>query len=117
MSINKAEFGKAFHCHYDAGHEEKQKTMHRAIADARRKLPKGMVFEIRAKMYPIEGGYTSVYKKLHISREEMAADWGIAWYLGFEEFRTPAEPLCIYAPHEGKYDVLGGFVLVARLEA
>ena len=117
MNVNKAEFGEAFLCNYDAGHKERQEAMDAAIADARRKLPKGMVFEIRAKTYPIEGGYTSVYNNLHISREEMAAEWGIAWYVGFEEYRTPAEPLLLNAPHEGTYDELGGFVLLARLEA
>jgi hypothetical protein len=117
MNTNKAEFGEAFLCNYDAGRKKRQEAMDAAIADARLKLPKGMVFEIRAKIYPIEGGYKSFYGRQHISRDEMATNWGIAWYLGFEEFRTPAEPLILNAPHEGTYDVLGGFVLLARLEA
>jgi hypothetical protein len=116
MRVNRAEFGEVFPCNYDAGYEKRQEVMQAAIADARLKLTAGMVFEIRAKMYP-EEGYTTPFQRSQVTREEMAADWGIAWYLGFEEFRTPTEPLCIYAPHEGTYDELGGFILLARLEA
>ena len=118
MKINKAEFGEAFLCNYDDGPEKRQEQMDAAIADARAKLPEGMVFEIRAKRYPIDGGYMSDYGTGHITREQMAADWGIAWYVGFEGYRTPAEPLVMHSPHEGiPGDEYNSYILLARLEA
>jgi hypothetical protein len=118
------EFGECFPCDYDAGENERKKAMSLAIEGARHKLPKGMVFEIRAKIYPITQGYKGDYGRRYITRREMAKNWGIAWYVrpkqpnGFEHYETPTEPLVQYnRTDKGKHEKLGGYILLARIKA
>ncbi len=98
-----------FPCDYDAGEAVRKETMDAAIADAKMKLPKGTVFEVRAKPYPV-------------NQREMASDWGMCWYVvpkqpnGFEHLETQTEPLVEHPLREGEWIPEGGYVLLARVK-
>lgn len=114
-----------FPCDHDDGKAIRQNTMNLAIADARSKLPKGVVFEVLAHEYPKEDGrMIGLFSdRRYISRREMAELWGIFWRCvpkqpaGFEYLEIPATPLMQLDVDEGETTLLGGSVLLARIEA
>jgi hypothetical protein len=72
------EKGEAFPCHYDdesAVHD----AIIKAVIDATEKLPPGTVFDIRTKLDPVLNE-TFVVGRSPKSRDEIAADFGVAWY-------------------------------------
>ncbi len=104
------ELCEIFPCDYAAGKKVRMETMRLAINDAKKTLPPGEVFEIRAKEYPVD--------------REAEKDWGIAWYVipkqpkGFEHLETKKSPLLQNDVDEGiKDDEFGGYVLLARIKA
>ena len=106
------EQGVSFPCDYSVGEEERRKVMSAAIADARRTLPKGTVFEIRAKMYP-SSGFRNYGRELPTEKKAFK-DWGLAWYVSSV---TPSEPLFELATDKGEYLPAGGYLLLARIVA
>lgn len=119
------EFGEAFPVDYDLGEDERMAAFSAAVADARAQLPKGTVFEVRAKNYPKDGGVVNDFGRTptYNSRRDMAKTWGIAWY------HTPEPPegfprRMSYSPlvtcsdtSKGEVKYEGGYVLLARMEA
>lgn len=114
------EHGDSFQCDYDDA-EDCRHTKELAIFAARRYLTPGVVFEIRAKLYPEDR--TTDYGTKKITRDEAAKDWGIAWYLvpkqpkGFEHLETATEPLVDYEYDQGEHIEAGGYILLARIKA
>ena len=109
-------------CHYDLGHHERSKIMDQAILHARKSLPKDSVFEVRAPLIPEESSPAHDRHFPHITREQEAADWGIASYMvpkqpkGFEQYETATEPLFVKDIDEGEVIIAGGYILVARIK-
>jgi len=121
------EKGVAFPVNYDDGHDERQKTMSLAIFDAKKNLPEGSVFEIRAKSMPKAINFPDDYGRLDRTKDEMAKNWGIAWYHvpkveqpeGFEsiaDLSTEIGPLFESDVDKGKEYKLGGYILLARIK-
>ena len=112
----------SFPCDFDKGEQERKRIMTLAIKDAKENLAKGTIFEVRAKGYPFEGKAESA--RVAQTKRERAKDWGIAWYCvrglpkGFEDMETAKEPLfACDSTEKGKVNVLGGYVLMARIKA
>jgi hypothetical protein len=116
------ELFKEFPIDYDRGDEARRDILRAVIADAKKNLPEGTVFEVRAKLYPADGGKSTDFGTKHMTRRDMAKDWGMCWYVvpkqpkGFEHLETATEPLVEHLPDEGEWDPVGGYVLLARVK-
>ena len=124
--MQQEEHGVAFPCNYNGGHSKRQKTMNLAVFDAKKTVPKGTVFEVRAKVLPKD--CLQDYCRVKRTIDEIAKDWGIAWYFvpnikqpdGLEECGQPptaTEPLFQNDVDEGEFQEFGGYILLARIEA
>ena len=122
QTLHDLELGRAFNCNYDLGAIERRKIMNLVIYDAKQTLKKGDVFEVRAKLYPQEGGRFLDYGRTHFTREHLAKNWGIAWYhmpqqpKDFEAHGMKQEPLFIHDIDEGYEPNGGGYILIARIK-
>lgn len=109
-----AERGQPFAVHFDS--PDKEKVVDMAIEQAMSLLPPQTAFDIRAKQRP-------AITKTHYgrgrvkTRDEMAAEWGIAWYTHAamqSDYR--AYPLMERVPiYEAVEDRLGGYLLIDRM--
>jgi hypothetical protein len=121
------EMGVAISVNHNDGHKERQKIMNLAIFDATKTLPKGTVFEVRAKVLPEACLQGVDFCRVTRTKDEMAKDWGIAWYYvpkviqpaGFEslpDLSTKTEPLFENDVDDGELIDVGEYLLLARIK-
>lgn len=115
------ELGAAYPVDYSDGKAARQKIMNQAILDAKTQLPKGVVFEIRCKPYPVDVFYAD-FGRRKISRKELEQNWGIAWFyipsdieLGSGYVPTTGEQFELDVD-AGMLKPLSGYVLLARIK-
>lgn len=82
------------------------------IAAAQRALPPQTVYEIRGKTRPDDPILQDRAQLKRRSRDELAKDWGVAWYWNIS---LPQEPLFHHPVWNASVTPLGGCVLIARL--
>ena len=119
----RGEQGKGFPCRYSVGEKERKKVMVAAIEDARRTLPKGAVFEIRAKAYPDGPRENQDGGKEQWSDEELDNDWAMAWIWlpkqteACSSYEIPQSPLFELDTDKGEFHRASGYVILARVKA
>ena len=114
------ELGNSFSANYYTDNLET--VVNIAVADAKRDLPKGTVFEIRARPRP-DKDIRHDYGRIAPSLDEQAAKWGVAWYWrpapktlpqGFESRGLVQEPLFRMPVVKAEY--VFGYLLIARIK-
>ena len=119
------EQGEAFLCDYALGTEARQAAMNLAIADAKKELAAGSVFEIRAKCTPSEEAVFTPFtrRKEGYPVRDQEKDWGVAWYRvppqpgEYHHLATPTEPLFENGVDNGFYNEMLGCTIIARIRA